>query len=241
MRTRSSLRLVRLDPFEDLRQLLFGGHLHPEVVHVRRDHELVLRRQQVEELTQRPGVEDEGISLLRAVVPLGPSEDLGEEVQERGPALIVHDLGIDADRHVVDPRGERRRAHEDSPGWTITLLGISPRASRSMAVHHLTEWNVVGFDQGLERQRATVEQVHRRLEPFVVVVVGPDDLELEDDHAVLVEAGWFEPGPDDHEGARIVELPEALPRPRWRGPSIRRPPRTARRPAGSWVAPACRA
>ena len=53
-----------------------------------------------------------------------------------------------------------------------------------------------------------VEEVHGRLEPFVVVVVGPDDLELEDDHAVLVDPGRFEAGPDDHERARVVELSE---------------------------------
>ena len=57
-------------------------------------------------------------------------------------------------------------------------------------------------------KRAAVEEVHGRLEPFVVVVVGPDDLELEDDHAVLVDPGRFETGPDDHQRACIVELAE---------------------------------
>jgi hypothetical protein len=35
------------------------------------------------------------------------------------------------------------------------------------------------------------EEVHGRLKPVVVVVVGPDDLKLKDDQAVLVDAGWF--------------------------------------------------
>src|ERR1700683_2219599 len=48
------------------------------------------------------------------------------------PPLVVHYFGIDADGHVIDPGRERRRRHEESPGCTITLLGISPRAKRSM-------------------------------------------------------------------------------------------------------------
>src|ERR1700683_188726 len=64
------------------------------------------------------------------------------------------------------------------------------------------------FHQRVDRQCATVEEVHGWLEPFVVVVVGPDDLELEDDHTVLVDPGWFEAGPNVYERARKVELPE---------------------------------
>ena len=111
---------------------------------------------------------------------------------------------------MVDPGRKRFPVHDPRPGCTITLLGISPRASRSMAsITSLSGMSVGSInEQTDERQRSAAQEIHRRPEAVVVVVVGPDDLELEDDQAVLVEAGRFEPGADDHERARIVQLTE---------------------------------
>ena len=109
---------------------------------------------------------------------------------------------------MIDPGGERGRTHAGQTRLDHHLARYLTSGEPLHGDHHVAEWDAVGFDQGVERQRSGGEEVHGRLEPLVVVVVGPDDLELEDDHAVLVEPGRFEAGPDDDQRARVVELSE---------------------------------
>ena len=90
----------------------------------------------------------------------------------------------------------------------MTLLGISPRARRSMASITSLSAMSSGSISDASGSVPLPEKVDRRCEAFVVVVVGADDLELEDDHAVLVEARRIEPGAHNDQGPGVVQLPE---------------------------------
>ncbi len=95
---------VRLGAVQDGHELRAGGDLETEMVETRCSEELVAGRQQVEELTHLARVEDEWIARLGAVVPLGPTEDLTEEVDEVGPPGIIEHRGVHADGHMIEDR-----------------------------------------------------------------------------------------------------------------------------------------
>ena len=127
-RTRSSRVAYSCARADDRVEIVEGVDLHAEVIERWRG-ERGIGGQQVDELAERTGVEDERVALLAGVVALGPAEHLAVEGEHVGAAALVEHRGIHADRDVVE---RRSTAHADTSGVTITLPGSSPAASRFM-------------------------------------------------------------------------------------------------------------
>ena len=64
-------------------------HLQPEVVERRAARRRSVAREQVDELAELAGVEDERVPALAGVVALGPAEDVAVEVEDLGAARVV--------------------------------------------------------------------------------------------------------------------------------------------------------
>ncbi len=89
--------------------------------------------EQVHELAERAGVEDERVAPLAGVVAFGPAEHVAVEVEDLGPAAVVERGVVEADGDVVEAGRERALGHGDTSGRTRTLPTSSPAASRCMA------------------------------------------------------------------------------------------------------------
>ena len=126
------LGLVGLGPTHDLGQLVHGRHLEAEVIE-RRGDEVGIAGEQVDELGERAGVQDQRVARLAGVVGLGPAEDLPVEIEDVLPALVVEDGAVHADGHVVEAGSKLEIGHGDTSGRTRTFPAISPFASAAMA------------------------------------------------------------------------------------------------------------